>query len=872
MPVHRRPPVASLAFKTLSSAVACAVLLSPAAYAAQLGKITVLSAVGQPLRAEVELTAVKPGETATLLAKLAPPDAYRQAVVDFNPALNNLTFAIETRTGTPFIRISSAQPLTEPLVNLLLELSGKSGVQTREYAFVLDTPEARQTRGAQVAAPVQPGKGLGSGAAAPAATAAAAPAGEKKKASDYRVKPGDTLSRIASEFKPSGVSLDMMLVALYRANPDAFKGENMNRMQAGRILAVPSTESVRALDGAEAKGVVTAHALDFEAYRNKLAGQVATSRPSRAAQATQSTGGKIGATKVEEKPTAVSEAQDKLKLSKAEPAARAAGKSTVASEEEKIAKAKQVEEAASRVKELEKNVSDLEQLMAVKNKAMADKSAPSPAKPDEVAASTPAATPQPPVPKAKPVPLVKKPSPLEPSFADKINDHLGAIGIALAALFAAAAALVIARRKKDAPPHDYIAPVLPPDAPASPDVPEHELGHELAAEVQQAEARNQLFGAGTGIGAAAAGVAAVAGAAALAANEVDPVAEADVYIAYGRDGQAEDILKEALRAHPGHHAARLKLLEIYSARKDVAAFEDQASELYSQTRGHGDEWPQAAAMGAALDPANPLYGDADVDAVVSLSKPPEEPLRGQSVDLPLNDGMFDLPLPPAGAAPAEAAAAPVPVRDERHPLDFDLDSLDFEPVSTSDPIVMPGPDKAPGNGLAATPSALDVNDEAQYDASMDFGLDLEPPAGPVNGVGPGLTPLPDPLKNVDLADFDLEAPATPATAAGTPAATPAAATPAATPPLATPPVAQEFDLTGIDLDLNDGKTAGASASAGVDDPLSAIHMEMDTKLDLAIAYQEIGDKEGARELIDEVIKGGSPEQVAKANTMKALLS
>ena len=193
---------------------------------------SVLSAVGQPLRAEVELTGVKPGETATLLAKLAPPDAYRQAVVDFNPALNNLTFAVETRTGTPFIRISSAQPLTEPLVNLLLELSGKGGAQTREYAFVLDTPEARQTRGPQVAAPVQPGKGLGSGAAAAAPAPAAAPAaaGDRKKATDYRVRQGDTLSRIASQFKPSGVSLDMMLVALYRANPDAFKGENMNQI------------------------------------------------------------------------------------------------------------------------------------------------------------------------------------------------------------------------------------------------------------------------------------------------------------------------------------------------------------------------------------------------------------------------------------------------------------------------------------------------------------------------------------------------------------------------------------------------------------------------------------------------------------------
>ena len=849
MPVHTRPRVASLAIKTLSSAVACAVLLSPAVSAAELGKITVLSAVGQPLRAEIELTAVKPDEASSLLAKLAPPDAYRQAVVDLNPALNALTFAIETRNGKPFVRVSSAQPLTEPLVDLLLELSGKHGRQVREYAFVLDTPETRQTRGAQVTAPVQPGKGKPTAAdTAPAA---------KKAAGEYKVRAGDTLSRIASELKPSGVSLDMMLVALYRANPDAFRGENMNRMQAGRILAVPGADAVRATDAAEAKGVVTAHAIDFEAYRNKLAGQVSQSKPAKAAQATQSTAGKIGATKVQEKPTAVSESQDKLTLSKAEPAAKSAGKSAVASEEDKIAKAKQVDEAAARVKELEKNVSDLEKLMAVKSKAMADKSAPAPAKPAEAAVSASAsaaasavasapAEALPPVPKAKPVPLVRKPSPLEPTITDKINDHLGAIGIGLAALLAAVAALVIARRRKDAPPApESVAPVLEPEAPVTPP-------SGLAPEEQQSEASNHLFGTGA---AAAAGVAAAAGASMLDANETDPVAEADVYIAYGRDGQAEDILKEALRIHPERHAARLKLLEIYSARSDVRAFEDQASELYSLTRGQGEEWPQAAALGLALDPTNPLYGDTEDDAVVSLSKGAGDDLHGRSMDLP-----DDLPAPSADLAPAEPVSS-VSARDARAPLDFDLDSLDFEPVSTSDPIVMPGPDSKP----QSTPQ------EAQYDASMDFGLDLEPPAGPVNGLGAGLTPLPDPLKDVDLAHFDLDEPVAPAAAPVAAAESSIdslfddAQTPA-TLPEAIPP-AQEFDLSGIDLDLNDGKTA----SVGVDDPLSAIHMEMDTKLDLAIAYQEIGDKEGARELIDEVIKGGSEEQVAKANTMRALL-
>ena len=845
MPVHTRPRVASLAIKTLSSAVACAVLLSPAASAAELGKITVLSAAGQPLRAEVELSAIKPDEAASLLAKLAPPDAYRQANVEFNPALNALTFAVENRNGKPFIRISSAQPVAEPMVDLLLELSSKSGRQVREYAFVLDTPEARQTRGAQVTAPAEPGR------AGRNVEATTAQESRKKPAAEYKVKAGDTLSRIASEMRPSGVSLDMMLVALYRANPDAFKGENMNRMQAGRILAVPGADAVRATDAAEAKGVVTAHAIDFEAYRNRLAGQVAQSKPAKAAQTTQSTAGKIGATKVQEKPTAASEAQDKLKLSKAEPAAKAAGKSAVASEEDKIAKAKQVDEAAARVKELEKNVNDLEKLMAVKSKAMADKSAPAPAKPEAPAsavASVPAEA-QPPVAKAKPVPLVRKPSPLEPTITDKINDHLGAIGIGIAALLAAVAALVIARRRKDAPPaQQYVAPVFEPEAPVAPPA-------GLAPEDQQSEASNHLFGAG----AAAAGVAATAGAGVLEGNETDPVAEADVYIAYGRDGQAEDILKEALRIHPERHAARLKLLEIYSARNDVRAFEDQAGELYSMTRGQGDEWAQTAALGLALDPTNPLYGDTEGDAVVSLSKGAGDDLRGQSMDLPDD---VHAPAPLADLAPDEPVeplkAAAVPVRDGREALDFDLDSLDFEPVSTSDPIVMPGPDST------AAPAAH----EAQYDASMDFGLDLEPPAGPVNGVGAGVTPLPDPLKDVDLAHFDLDEAVAPAAAAAASVDSlfDTAQTPAHAPE--TMPPAQEFDLSGIDLDLNGAKTA----STGVDDPLSAIHMEMDTKLDLAIAYQEIGDKEGARELIDEVIKGGSEEQVKKANTMRALLS
>src|SRR6185436_3593180 len=107
--------------------------------------------------------------------------------------------------------------------------------------------------------------------------------------------------------------------------------------------------------------------------------------------------------------------------------------------------------------------------------------------------------------------------------------------------------------------------------------------------------------------AATAAAAAAAVPAAAAVDEVDPLAEAEVYIAYGRDAQAEEILKEALAKNPKREDAQLKLLEIYSARKDKDSFNKLAADFNKQTGGTGEGWLAAAAMGFALDPANPLY-------------------------------------------------------------------------------------------------------------------------------------------------------------------------------------------------------------------------------------------------------------------------
>jgi pilus assembly protein FimV len=989
-----RSSMKSSALKKLTAAVASALVLSSAAHAAGLGKLTVLSALGQPLRAEIELTAVSSDEVSGLVAKLASPEAFRTANIEFNPALLSLRFAVEQRGGRQFIRVSSTQPLNEPFVDLLLELSWNNGRLVREYTFLLDPAELRATQSAQVApgeappaarpraespapaaAPVaaeRPRRSraraeeAGAAEPAPARQAAAgsdgrAPAGGSPagRGASYRVKPGDSLGRIAGQLKPVDVSLDMMLVALYRANPDAFIGNNMNRLKSGRILSVPDADAVRATGEGEAHGVVVAHAADFNAYRNKLAGQVGAAEPVKTPQASQSAGGKITA-KVEERPTAANESQDQLRLSKAPAAGSPAAKGATMSAEDTIAKQRELEEAQKRVKELERNVNDLEKLATVKSRGGAE------AQQNAAAASTPNAAPSVAQPSAqdKPAqkklatikPAVKPATPVaEPGLLDFIMDNLALVGGGAAALLLGGLLLAQRGRKKD------VKAVAEPSILGVPTEPAHSLFAETGG--QSIDTSNSVFNSSFAPSASQ-----------LDTNEVDPVAEADVYIAYGRDAQAEEILKEALRTHPERYPVRLKLLEIYAARKDQRAFETQAGELYSMTRGHGDEWAQAAALGLSIDPLNPLYASnaahADAGAAAAASTA-AEPQALMSRDFDDAFGADDFTATPAAttaahqpmsfdqhfadamgtaqpsAQPEAAAFAATPAADE-HTLDFDLGGLAFEPVRAEEakPVDaahednlldfdMGGFDATPAvaaDGAAAEATSVPAPAEEPLDFSfdMDFGAPASAnpvpqpavqPAGttaetpddltfadfdlndaiPAAGPAPALAVAPnsdfdmanlarefdlpalpeetsaakelkDPLFDLDTMDFGLaELPAE------LPSATPAPVETAEYAPhdmLEPQKVEADFDFGGFDLDLPGEQSSPLAAVETVAAPaeMSATHMEMETKLDLAIAYQEIGDKEGARELLEEVIKGGNGEQVTKANAMRAQLA
>jgi len=305
---------------------------------------------------------------------------FRQANIDYSGALLSVKFSIEQRGEDRYVVVlNSTQPMNEPFLDLLVELDWATGRLVREYTFLLDPPEYKgpPQPAPQVAAPVAGAAPVIKSVEAPRQPEMRAPlpsAGrlptpaEPKTGATYQVKRGDTLAKIALANKSEGVSLQQMLIALYRSNTDAFDGNNINRMRAGKILNIPERETAAAIDQADAVRTVTAQAADFNEYRRKLGAAVAAA-PERAEARSQSASGKITA-KAEDKPVAAKDAKDQLKLSKAEEAGKPGARhSAQGLREDLVAKDKALKEASERIAMLEKNVQDMQKLLELKSQS-----------------------------------------------------------------------------------------------------------------------------------------------------------------------------------------------------------------------------------------------------------------------------------------------------------------------------------------------------------------------------------------------------------------------------------------------------------------------------------------------------------------------
>ncbi|MCK4121004.1 FimV family protein [Ralstonia pseudosolanacearum] len=945
---HRSPRWSAVAI-----AAASLLLIQPAAHAAGFGALHVRSSLGQPLQAEIDLSGVTEEEAQNLVAKLASPDAYQRAGLTYNPIVSTLRASLVRQSGGSYVvRVISAQPVAEPFVDILVDLTWASGRVSRAYTFLLDpagssntprnfaptpvvqatTPGVVDSTPAPVAAAPQ-APAAAPRAARPARQAAARPqadaaAAEPSSGAGYTVQRGDSLYDVASNAVQGqdGVSLDQMLLALYRNNPKAFIGGNINRLRTGSVLTVPSAAEAQKVSSREARREVVAQTSGFAGYRSRLA----TAAEANAATDTDSARQQSGSVsaRVQDQATPSASERDELRLSKADRTGKAAA-TAGARAEELVAKEHALKEMESRVAQLEKNLSEMQHLIEVKNaelaKAAAAKpaagAAPSPATaapavtaanapaPSASASATPAQAPaaaassaetassatatagasapaaatpaaaSAPVaeasapaaaPRKAPVVVAPQPPAEEESFFSSLLGNPMALGLG-GLVVALAGGLAVYRRRQQKPEqaHGFQDSLLSQESTVMAGA-NSLFGAAGGQSIDTSQ--HSVFGADFRIGGG------------NESNEVDPIAEADVYIAYGRDVQAEEILREALEQHPERQAIRLKLMEIYANRQDAHGFQTIAEEMLAQVGAASPDWAEAAALGRKFDPANPLYltvqgdghheqvaaddrhghaGGAVAAAGAALAgmgaaaaaaeafKPTvtgETTRRGEewtTVDPGMDPSMPSTKAPQLADLELPLESFPAPAAGE--PITAPLQAAEvFQPLAEPEAppaLELPQTDFAGHAGEAFQPASVPP---LHMDLS-DLSLDLNPTA-PV-----AETPAVEPVPAAVAAD-SLPAWAQPADLPETPVQLDAAPQPQEV------VAQQEEPLTVMRLDTNLPHTL--SAEGGIDGV-----RDLQIKFDLAKAYIEIGDKEGARELLQEVLDLGDPSFHAEAQAL-----
>ncbi len=829
------------AFRFAIHGVALAVtgLLGSQAYALGLGRVTVQSALGETLKAEIDVTSLTPDEASSLKLGVASPDAYKAAGMDYHAVLAGTHVRLVKRPdGRNMLLVTSDRAVLEPFLDVIVEANWSSGRLVREYTMLFDPPLAPSPQVAQAApaptAPVVGSAPLPAPSPAPAPRAApalpmAAPvaaAGRRSGIAEVKVRTGDTLTGIAARTQQPGISLDQMLVSLFRGNPQAFMGDNMNRLKSGAVLSVPSADEAAKVSTQQAHEVIVAQSADFDAYRRRLAG--ATTAVAEPASARQDQG-QVQA-RVSDRKQATATSPDRLRLTQ--------GGVQASAPEARLSRQAETQATQARLAELARNVDELKKLQNAATpgapSAVAVAAAPAPA-PGPAAAPTaapPAATaptvvaavpsPLPPPPPAAardaapmaatgasaPAPRLAAPAPLpEPSLLDSLLDNpllLPAAGVLVALLAGLGAYKLRSRSRRPAGETSFLESRLQPDsffgASGGQRIDTREAPASSSSSSSMSYSLSQLDAIG----------------------DVDPVAEADVYLAYGRDLQAEEILKEAMRATPDRMAIRIKLLEVYAKRRDAKAFELLASQVFNLTRGEGEDWAKAQSLGLGIDPENPMYQPgASPQLVVGATGQVFEPLGASTVPhtVQASSPLFQ------PAADATLDRAP----EQGVDLDLGLDAP--MPHDAALPPPTPAEMTQPfgtGAHIALDEPTLDLRQR-----------DTGPATVPVQPAGPASV-ADDGGLDFDLASLSHDEP-----------------TVALKPPVAPPPA------PGGGLDFGDFSIGGESLTSP--EPEDAAPLAR--KMELAEEFRQIGDLEGARDLLEEVIAKADGALKQKAQGM-----
>lgn len=764
------------------SVLAVAMLCSANVWAG-LGRINVRSYLGETFHADIELTGVRASELETARIGLASPDTFRDLNVDYSSSMSALRFHVVPSARGAVIRVSSATPINDPYLRFVVEAKTSSGRSVREYTVLLDPASynAPQAKSIVQDMPQYAEDNLSSRYAGKQtkATHAATPG-------MVQTRSGSTLRGMAARIKPAGATTEQTMAALVQANRHAFNDGNPNKLKAGVTMKVPAAGKIKALGAEQVNDILHADGATAPAAAPAAEQAAAVAKTPPASK------GKNG---------------DVLKLLPAEAAGGQADGRLSVLEQQVSAREQSLKDAEARIAALEQQLKLLQS-----GKPMASQAAvavPAASAPVvDATASTPAVAPAPvaaqaPKPVVAPKPVAPPP---ERSWLDGLFDNLPLIGGGVAGLgLLGALGVMISRRRKS------------------------ESGSSLQLSTQGSNAVLGRSAVGSGPSSVSGGHSFMTNftqsSGAIDAAEVDPVAEAEVYMAYGRDAQAEEILKDALAKDPSRQEVRQKLLELYAARPDTANFEKLAREFHVSTDGKGQAWAKVAAMGLGIDPANPLYQLAADELPVE-------------VPAPASDGLIDLDQELFGAAePVAASPAPEPVAAAQGAEDPLRAALFEEEAVAEQP--------------------------AEVSNMLDFDLDAE-----LAALQPAATetPVAEPEAETNLLDFDFNLDSVASEPAASKAASPSAAVTVAQ------PVSDGFESLYEDMVASTPAPAApavepAPAADGMllDDPLS-------TKLDLAKVYLDMGDRDGAREVLQDLVGEAQGSLKEEAEALLAKIS
>lgn len=974
-------------------------LMTPvAALALGLGDVQLHSTLNQRLDADIKLLSVNPSEADTITVSLASYDDFAQVGLERPGYLMFLRFKLEQRPGgNYYIKLTSTEAIREPFLDFLIEVKWRSGRVLREYTLLLDPPVSHRQAAPVITAPETVSTAPTAKPAKPAAAEAeeefvpppsAIPVKPGAKAEEPAVakkevpkkptqpetqakpqatkpmpaaapggivygpiKANETLWRIAQKVRPSGdITVQQMMLALLKANPYAFSGNNINRLKKGFVLRIDDPAMIKAMSKAQAAREVARQTREWQDYRSAMSKKAKARKPVASAK---TPAGAVAAAKKEPKLELVAPDGKSEVSGKGAGDSKSVQKDLMLALESSAAQRKENEALQKRVTGLEDQLNDMQRLLELKDADLAalqkqlreqgqavtlpsekspeaatvtkpesaekgemptageekpatgeeqaaetkpvgeemagEKPAPE-TKPagEEMAGEKPAtgAETKKPEPATKPAPkkpAVKKPAPLpplveEPSVEDLVMENLNYLMIGGGVLFLLLLLLWFKRRRSSG----FQESILTGGTSSMLNANEDDLASETSFLSDLA-----ISGMGGGTIHSDEG-------------EVDPLTEADVFMAYGRNQQAEEVLRKALEKTPGRQDLNAKLLEVYYNLKDSDKFVALATTAAAGLQSNEELWAKVVAMGHELAPDNGLFSNAGAVAAAapaSMAEPETavEDVLDIGLDLdalgsemeseaPAEDMGFDLGLD-FGDLEEEQAAPEEPAVAEEESMDFDLDfggageETAEEPVAESESEF----DLDFGTETAEETSDFDFDlgalggEEEQPSEELDFDLgalggEEEQPSEELD------FDLGEETASEDEFSMDFDLGATEEEASET---------------------SDELDLGDLgdvdfgDIGLDSVEEENVTAEAEPEDTLDFSDLgsssndfgdfddlgdldedgllsdsdEIATKLDLAQAYIEMGDNEGARSMLEEVAEAGNDEQKQQAQEL-----